>query len=62
MIDHKMLHNATFMIIEVVDASHFNVELWCCVTCTTVVNCFEKYGFNENATDTGKDAAELDIN
>jgi len=31
-IGHKMLRNATFMMIEVVDAPHFVVALWNCVT------------------------------
>ena len=61
MIDHRMLRNATFMMIEVVDSSHFSVKLWHCVTLTTVVNSSEKYGLNENETNAGKDAAELYI-
>ena len=46
MIDHKMLRNATFMVTEVVDAPHIIVELWHCVTLTSIANCPEKCGFN----------------
>jgi hypothetical protein len=45
-IDHKMLRNATFMMVEVVDAPPIIVELWHCVTLTSVAVCSEKCGFN----------------
>lgn len=45
-IGHKMLRDATFMMIEVVGAPHFVVALWHCVMLTTILNCSEKCGFN----------------
>lgn len=45
-IGHKMLRDATFMMIEIVGAPHFVVALWHCVMLTTILNCSEKCGFN----------------
>jgi len=44
--DRKMLHKTALMMIEVVDAPHFIVELWHRVTLTTIMKCSEKCGFN----------------
>jgi hypothetical protein len=62
MIDHKLLHDATtLMKINVLDALHFIAESWCCVTHTTIVNCFQKCGFDLNQTNDGEDVRELSI-
>jgi hypothetical protein len=57
MIDHRVLHNATLM--NAVHALHFIAESWSCVTHTTVVNCFHKFGFNLNDINDDEDATEL---
>jgi hypothetical protein len=62
MIYHKLLHDATLMKVNVLDALHFIAESWCCVTHTTIVNCFQKCRFNLNQTNDGdKDVRELSI-
>jgi hypothetical protein len=61
MIDCKLLHDTTLRKTNVLDAQHFIVEPWHCVTYTTIVNCFQKWGFNLNQTNDGEDAAELSI-
>jgi hypothetical protein len=60
MIDHKFLHDATLMKVNVLDA-HFIAESWHCVIHTTIVNCFQKCGFNLNQTIDGEDVRELNI-
>jgi hypothetical protein len=61
MIDHKLLHDATLMKVNVLDALHFIIESWCCVTHATIVNCFQKCGFNLNQTNDGEDVRELSV-
>jgi hypothetical protein len=61
MIDHKLLHDAALMKVNVLDAVHFIAESWCCVTHTTIVNCFQKCGFNLNQINDGEDVIELRI-
>jgi hypothetical protein len=60
MADHKLLHDATLMRLNVLDA-HFIAETWLCVTHATIVNCFQKCGFNLNQTSDGEDVRELSI-
>jgi hypothetical protein len=54
-IDHKLLHDATLMTVNVLDALHFIAESWRCATHTAIVNCFQKCGFNLNQTNEGED-------
>jgi hypothetical protein len=61
MTDHKLLRDATLKKVNVLDALHFIAESWRCVTHTTIVNCFQKSGFNLNETDDGEDVRELRI-
>jgi hypothetical protein len=61
MIDHKLLHDATLMKVNVLDALHFIAKSWHCITHTTIVNCFQKCGFNLNQTNDGEDVRELSI-
>jgi hypothetical protein len=49
------------MKVNVLDALHFIAESWRYVTHTTVVNCFQKCGFNLNQTNDGEDVRELSI-
>jgi hypothetical protein len=60
-IDHKLLHDAILMKINVLNAQHFIAESWCCVTHAAVVNCFQKCGFSLNQTRDCEEAAELSI-
>jgi hypothetical protein len=61
MIDHKLLHDATLMKVNVLDALHFITESWRCVTHMTIVNCIRKCGFNLNQINDGEDIRELSI-
>jgi hypothetical protein len=61
MIDHKLLHGATLMKVNVLDALHLIAESWRCVTHATIVNCFQKCGFNLNQTNDSEDVRELSI-
>jgi hypothetical protein len=61
MIDHKLLHDATLMKVNALDALQFIAESWRCVTNTTIVNCFQKCGFNLNQINDGEDVRELSI-
>jgi hypothetical protein len=59
MIGHKLLHNATLMNVNVLDAQHFIGESWRCVTHITVVSCCQKCGFSLIQTNDGEEAIEL---
>jgi hypothetical protein len=61
MFDHKLLHDATLMKVNVLDALHFIAESWRCVTHTAIVNCFQKCGFNLNQTNDGEDVREISM-
>jgi hypothetical protein len=60
MIDHKFLHDI-LMKVNILNGQHFTVESWRCVTHVSVVNCFQKCGWDLNETDDGEDATELTI-
>jgi hypothetical protein len=61
MIDHKLLRDATLMKLNVLDALQFISESWRCVTQMTIVNCFQKCGFNLNQANNGEDVREISI-
>jgi hypothetical protein len=61
MMEHKLLHDTTLIKVNVLDAQHITVESRHCVTRTTIVNCFQKCGFNFKQTDNGEDTTELSI-
>jgi hypothetical protein len=44
---HKLLHDGTFVGINVLDGQHFVVESWHCLTHMTAVNRFQKCGFSK---------------
>jgi hypothetical protein len=60
MVDHKWLHDATLMKVNVSDM-HFILKSQPCVTHTTTVNCFQKCGFNWYETNDSKNVTELSI-
>jgi hypothetical protein len=43
--DHKLLHDATLVKVNVLDVLLFIAESWRSVTHMTIVNCFQKCGF-----------------
>jgi hypothetical protein len=45
------------MKVNVLNAQHFTVESWRCVT-HTIVKCFQKCGLNLNQSNDGEDAIE----
>jgi hypothetical protein len=49
------------MKVNVLDALHFVAESWRRVTHATIVNCFQKCGFNLNQTNDGEDVRKLSI-
>jgi hypothetical protein len=49
------------MKVNVLDAQHFIAESWRCVSHETIVNCFQKCGYNLNQSSDNEDAAELSI-
>jgi hypothetical protein len=59
MIDQTLHHDATLMKINVLDAQHFTMVSWHCVTHMTIANCLQKCGFNLNQTNDGEDATEF---
>jgi hypothetical protein len=58
MIDHKLIHDATLMKVNVLDAQHFTAESWHCVIHMTTMNCFQKCGLNLNQINDGEDVTE----
>lgn len=52
--DHKLLHNATLMKINVSYALQFIAQWWCCVTYMILVTRFQNYGCNLGQTNNGK--------
>jgi hypothetical protein len=61
MVDDRLLHDATLMRVNVFDALQFIKESWHCVTHVTIVNSFQKCGFDLNLTSDGEDATEFVI-
>jgi hypothetical protein len=60
-IDHKLLHDAALMKVNILDAQHFIAKSWYCVTHMTIVNFFQKCGFSLNQTNDCEGATELSI-
>jgi hypothetical protein len=56
--DHKLLHDATLIKETALDALHFTVESWHCLTHMRIVNCFLKCGFNLNYSNDGEDTTK----
>jgi hypothetical protein len=54
-------HKSTLLKLSVLDAQHSTVESQHCVIHMTIVNYFQKCGFNFHQTDDGKDATDLTI-
>jgi hypothetical protein len=58
-IDHRLLHDARPMKVNVLNALHCISESWCCVIHTTILKHFQKCDFNVNEISDGEDATEL---
>jgi hypothetical protein len=56
--DHKLLHDAILMKVNILDAQHFTAETWCHFFRITIVYHFHNCGFHLNQTNDSEDATD----